>query len=156
MRIAPLLVKSLRLDHHKGVNSNLSSLQLGSYRRGGGREKIAVKLCRSYSSSLGPSLIRPKPHSFTRELCLFSCPPLSIQHKVRLHLMVMSGWERGFLLLLFSGNIAPFRRVSLPARRDPHILPSASDSNHKLTLIFTTSLGIAGSDNRDFAFILYA
>ena len=36
----------------------------------------------------------PKPYSFTGELCLFSCIPLSLQHKVRLHLMVMSGWER--------------------------------------------------------------
>lgn len=57
---------------------------------------------------------------------------------------------------LFSPEYCPFRRVSLPAHRDPHILPSASDSHHKLTPIFTTLLGIAGSDNRDFAFILYA
>lgn len=56
----------------------------------------------------------------------------------------------------FLPDIALFRRVSLPTRGDPHILPSASDSNCKLTLIFTTLLGIAGSDNRDFAFILYA
>ena len=79
-------------------------------------EKIAVKLCRSYSSSFGPSLIRQKPHSFIRELCLLSCSPLSIQHKVRLHLMVMSGWERGFLLPPFLQNIVLFvLRVSQPA-----------------------------------------
>lgn len=56
----------------------------------------------------------------------------------------------------FSVEYCPFRRVSLPARGDPHIHPSASDSNHKLTLIFTMVLGNAASDNRDFAFILYA
>lgn len=55
-----------------------------------------------------------------------------------------------------SPEYCPFRRVSLPTRGDTHILPSASDSNHKLTLIFITLLGNALSDNRDFAFILYA
>lgn len=55
-----------------------------------------------------------------------------------------------------SPEYCPFRRVSLPTRGDTHILPSASDSNHKLTLIFITLLGNAQSDNRDFAFILYA
>lgn len=55
-----------------------------------------------------------------------------------------------------SPEYCPFRPVSLPTRRDTHILPSASDSNHKLTLIFITLLGNVWSDNRDFAFILYA
>ena len=53
-----------------------------------------------------------------------------------------------------SPEYCPFRRVSLPTRGDPHILPSASDSNHKLTPIFTTLLGIAGSDNRDFVIVI--
>lgn len=55
-----------------------------------------------------------------------------------------------------SPEYCPFRRVSLPTRGDTHILPSASDSNHQLTLIFITLLGKALSYNRDFAFILYA
>lgn len=55
-----------------------------------------------------------------------------------------------------SPEYCPFPPVSLPTRRDTHILPSASDSNHKLTLIFITLLGNVWSDNRDFAFILYA
>ena len=56
----------------------------------------------------------------------------------------------------FLQNIALFVVwVSQPAGT-PIFFPPASDSNHKLTPIFTTSLGIAGSDNRDFAFILYA
>lgn len=121
-----------------------------------GGEKIAVKLCRSYSSSFGPSLIRQKPHSFIWELCLLYSPPFSIQHKVRLHLMVMSGWERGFLLPPFLQNIALLVLwVSQPAGT-PIFFPSASDSHLKLTPIFTTLLGIAVSDNRDFVFILYA
>lgn len=55
-----------------------------------------------------------------------------------------------------SPEYCPFRPASLPTRGDTHILPSASDSNHKLTLIFITLLGNVWSDNRDFAFILYA
>lgn len=55
-----------------------------------------------------------------------------------------------------SPEYCPFRPVSLPTRGDTHILPSASDSNHQLTLIFITLLGNVWSDNRDFAFILYA
>lgn len=69
--------------------------------------------------------------------------------------MVMSGWERGFLLPLFC-RILPFSSCESPSLRGPHIHSSASDSNHKLTLIFTTVLGNVESDNRDFAFILYA
>lgn len=84
---------------------------------GVGREN-SCKLCRSYSSSFGPSLIRQKPHSFIGELCLLSCPPLSIQHKVRLHLMVMSRWERGFLLPPFS-RILPFSSCESPNPQGP-------------------------------------
>lgn len=95
----------------KGLTQTGSALNLAL---GVGREnRLAVKLCRSYSSSFGPSLIRQKPHSFIGELCLLSCSPLSIQHKVRLHLMVMSGWERGFLLPLFS-RILPFSSCESP------------------------------------------
>lgn len=38
----------------------------------------------------------PKPRSFMQGLCLFSCFALPIQHKVRLHLMLMAGCEGDF------------------------------------------------------------
>lgn len=69
--------------------------------------------------------------------------------------MVMSGWERAFLLLLFP-QILPYSSCESPNPQGPPYSSLASDSHHKLTPIFTTFLGIAGTDNRDFAFILYA
>lgn len=99
----------------------------------------------------------PKPHSFIGELCLFSCLSLSIQHKVSLHLMVMSGCERDF-----ANARPPFTEIlpssscesTNPAR--PHILPWASDSTHKLAWFSLDRWEMQGVDNRDFAFIFYA
>lgn len=76
----------------------------------------------------------PKPRSFMRELCLFSCFALPIQHKVRLHLMLMAGCEGDFANARppFAEILLSKRRVSLPTQSDPRFSPQmVSDSNDK-------------------------
>lgn len=97
----------------------------------------------------------PKQRSFMRELCLFSCFALPIQHKVRLHLMLMAGCEGDFANARppFAEILLSKRRVSLRTQSDPF-------SPRYLTRMtnqpdFTASLGNVGADNRDFAFIFY-
>lgn len=98
----------------------------------------------------------PKPRSFMRELCLFSCFALPIQYKVRLHLMLMAGCGGDFANARppFAEILLSKRRVSLPTQSDPRFSPRC------LTRMtnqpdFTASLGNVGADNRDFAFIFY-
>ncbi len=63
----------------------------------------------------------PKQRSFMRELCLFSCSALPIQHKVRLHLMLVAGCEGDFANARppFTEILLSKRRVSLRTQSDP-------------------------------------